>query len=229
MNSARALSSRAAVVRDVLLAHPAVASARTFSADGNSKELHAVILPHPGAKVQHVRIVHTPEELPAASHDRVGLHDLLRAVHNAVDSDGDGRVTRDELAQYLHAHQLQQLTPSLKEMAPEHLSFADFKNFLLHTHIVSHECDVAKSDKEVFGAHASLVGLLSEAFFDSADTDSDGVVTLKELEKLFDMHSLGDAEHARRAFLYYDGDGSRTIDREEFLSLLLGRGLSSMT
>lgn len=35
---------------------------------------------------------------------------------------------------------------------------------------------------------------------------------------------MGDAKSARRALTQYDDDDSKTIDRDEFLSLLLGEG-----
>lgn len=92
--------------------------------------------------LQRVGIVHSPERLPAVTHDRVILSDLLvpraadesaRPVHAQVDADGDGTVTRSELQQFLARHRLEHLAPLLDEAAPRDLGFADFKNFLLDT------------------------------------------------------------------------------------------------
>ena len=42
--------------------------------------------------------VHKPEKLPASRHDRVTLNELLQAVHEKADANGDGAVTRDCLS-----------------------------------------------------------------------------------------------------------------------------------
>ena len=251
----RALVHRAAVVEDILMAHPAIANVRAFSVGGEDAKVHAVVLPQRGAlrmdgdggpiedgsnlihfmhelirdgSLQRVGIVHTPEKLPSASlHDRIGLRDLLMSVHAQVDEDDDGTVTRAEMKHFLEVHRLEQLTPLLEKTAPERFSFAEFKNFLLDTHVVSLECGRTRAgcETEVFGAHASLVSLLGQSFFLSADTNSDGVVTLEELEAFFTRHGIGDAERARRAFVYYDDSDDGEIDQHEFLSLLLGEGV----
>lgn len=184
MRASRALSSRAAVLQDVLTAHPAVATARTFAADGEA--VHAVILPVDGTdgtlislisdmlsdgSLQRVSMRAEPEELPAAPHEQVVLSDLLQALHRAVDSDGDGKVTRAELQSFLEAHGLLHLAPLLAETTPETLTFSEFKNYLLDTHIVSFAPGESNS---VFGVHISLVWSVSECFFDSADADGDG-------------------------------------------------------
>ena len=62
---------------------------------------------------------------------------------------------------------------------------------------------------------------MSECLFDNADADSDGVITVEELEALLARHGVGDAARAPR-FVYYDDDNNKRIDKEEFLSLLLG-------
>jgi len=235
-SAGRALSSRAAVVQDVLTAHPAVAAAQTFTADGDAEAVHAVILPVAGTddstlislvsellsdgSLRRVSIKQEPELLPAAApHGRVVLSDLLQAAHAAVDSDGDGTVTRAELQGFLEAHRLLHLAPLLAETTPETLSFAEFKNYLLDTHVLTFE-----PDSSVFGVHLSLVHVVSECFFDGADADGDGLITLSELEQMFAAHGIGDAKGARRAFVQYDYDDNKTIDRDEFLSLLLGEG-----
>ena len=46
--AADALSHRAAVIEDILMAHPAIANVRAFAVDGD-EAVHAVILPNPGA------------------------------------------------------------------------------------------------------------------------------------------------------------------------------------
>jgi len=59
-----------------------------------------------------------------------------------------------------------------------------------------------------------------KCLFDNADADSDGVITVEELEALLARHGVGDARAPR--FVYYDDDNNKRIDKEEFLSLLLG-------
>ena len=96
------------------------------------------------------------------------------------------------------------------------------KSFLPETRIVSlGRCDERQS---VFGAHATLVGLVGECFFDHADADGDGAITLAELEALFERYGLSTTA-AKRAFSYHDVNDDRSIDREEFLALLLDEGL----
>ena len=52
-----------------------------------------------------------------------------------------------------------------------------------------------------------------KCLFDNADADSDGVVTVEELEALLARHGVGDARAPR--FVYYDDDNNKRIDKEE--------------
>ena len=120
--------------------------------------------------LQRVTFAHAPEELPASHYERVHLNDLLKAVHSKIDANGDGIITRAELQRFLSTHRLEHLSPLLDSgPAPEAFAFADFQKFVLDTHLLSLERDAAHGEREYFAAHASLVGVLSECFFDRAD------------------------------------------------------------
>ena len=72
---------------------------------------------------------------------------------------------------------------------------------------------------------STLVGLVADVFFDEADADSDGHVTLDELEALFARRGIADPARARAALERADANSDARIDRSEFLDLLLGEGL----
>ena len=61
-----------------------------------------------------------------------------------------------------------------------------------------------------------------KCLFDNADADSDGVITVEELEALLARHGVGDARAPRFVYYVYDDDNNKRIDKEDFLSLLLG-------
>ena len=85
------------------------------------------------------------------------------------------------------------------------------------------------ADVAEYVVQAPLVCIVTEAWFDAADLDGDGRLTLDELERMFAAHGAGDAAAARRAFVAYDGDLSGFIDKPEYQRLLLGEHLLSVT
>jgi len=168
-----------------------------------------------------VRFVQQADEVPDMHHDRVVLTDLLGALHRQADADGDGFITCDEMNAFLDRNRLLHLGEFLPPSVAhgDALSFVDFKSFLLGSSVIT--LDGGSS----YGVQSSLVGVVSEACFDATDTDFDGTITLPELEAMFRAHGMGDASAAVRAMGLYDRDNSSTIDRREFLSLLLDERL----
>lgn len=147
---------------------------------------------------------------------------MLEAVHRSCDADGDGTLTADEMRAFLDRSRVGHLAAFLPD--GELISFGEFKNFLLETSLLSLDADVAE-----YVVQAPLVCIVTEAWFDAADLDGDGRLTLDELERMFAAHGAGDAAAARRAFVAYDGDLSGFIDKPEYQRLLLGEHLLSVT
>ena len=239
----RALSSRAASVQDLLLSHPAIAHASCSSPDGEAVHAvimprkGALYTPWHGMHgnvhdadgygtlidwtqkqlrsglLQRISFVHRPEALPAATHERVTLNELLQAVHRQVDANSDGVITHDEMRAFMDAHGLEHLAPLLADLG-------------VHVQHVDAEA-AARGDESQYAISSSstLVGLVADVLFDEADVDGDGAVSLAELEALFARRGIRDAARAAAAFERSDANRDSQIDRGEFLGLLLGEGL----
>ena len=255
----RALSSRAASVQDLLLSHPAIAHASCSSPDGEAVHAvvmprkGALYTPWHGMHgnvhdadgygtlidwtqkqlrsglLQRISFVHKPEALPAATHERVTLNELLQAVHRQVDANSDGVITHDEMRAFMDAHGLSHLAPLLADLgSPDDLAYADFKELLLGTHVLHVDAEAAARGDEsqyAISSSSTLVGLVADVLFDEADADGDGAVSLQELEALFARRGIRDAARAAAAFERSDANRDSQIDRGEFLELLLGEGL----
>ena len=176
--------------------------------------------------LKNVAFVQQEAAVPAVDHGRVVLLDLLRAVHRDADADGDGKITHNELTDFLGRHRLEHLEPMVGPLvgARTELSFGDFKALLLGTNLLSLD-DVGGE----YSVHKSLVSIVTEVFFDDADVDGDGKISHDEVERMLVRLGLGagDAGRASEALCLYDADGSGAIDKQEFQRLLLGEGLIS--
>ena len=190
--------------------------------DWTQKQLRSGLL-------QRISFVHKPEALPAATHERVTLNELLQAVHRQVDANSDGVITHDEMRAFMDAHGLDHLAPCLADLgSPDDLAYADFKELLLGTHVLHVDAEAAARGDEsqyAISSSSTLVGLVADVLFDEADVDGDGAVSLEELEALFARRGIRDAARAAAAFERSDANRDSQIDRGEFLELLLGEGL----
>lgn len=151
------------------------------------------------------------------------LHELLNAMFRDADADGDGVISADELCTLLASHGHVAARYAYRELvrAEEALQFDDFKEVLLQTSIVA----LDGTDGVEVADTTSLMAKVSEAFFDEADLNSDGVIAPDELEILFQRLGM-DPGAARKYFAKYDADESGGIDVFEFKHLLLGQAES---
>lgn len=246
-------SQRAAKVQEVLASHPGITRCVAWEQD---QTMHAAVVPAPGAlftpwqgmhgnasgkkegdtlidyihallhrgELKKCAIVTSDNALPAVDHERVVLSDFLEAMYKNCDDDGDGKITPDEMSSFLKRHGLEHLSSCVPQPLSAPMTFGDFKNFLLSTSLVNLDADALAE----YVVSAPLVSLVTAAAFDVADKDSDGTITVEELETVFANHGMGDAAAARKALLDYDDDASGTIDKDEYQRLLLGEGLLSV-
>eukprot|EP00965_Chrysotila_dentata_P105470 3483234-Pleurochrysis_carterae.AAC.1 len=156
------------------------------------------------------------------------LAHLTSAVFRDADTNGDGVLSPQEITAFLARHRLKHVATSmsivLTTSGAESLSVEDFKAALLRTQLVTFDKEATE-----YGVHRALEPLVSAAFFDHADANKDGSVTLDEVEQLFADLGVCDAAGAESRFLQYTGGKERALSKRQFARLLTGEGLMRVT
>ena len=166
----------------------------------------------------------TSRALPAATHERVTLNELLQAVHRQVDADSDGVITHDEMRAFMDAHSLS-LAPLLPTSARPTTSPSLTSKSCCSARVLHVDAEAARGDESQYAISSSstLVGLVADVLFDEADVDGDGTVSLEELEALFARRGIRDAARAAAAFERSDANRGRR-STAAVLGAAAGRG-----
>lgn len=182
-----------------------------------------------------INFVEEAEDLPDSKHNRVVLLELIQILFSKADTDGDGKISMTEFKDFCTEFGLNFGDESASEIFIDYdkdrrylLTFEEFKTLLLKTKLVAlRDGNINKVAAE-FGIHPALQGLFWDHFWNKADKDNSGVVSLDEVLQLFEDYGLGDVKNAKSAFDEFDLDGDGKINKKEFILMMCVEGVVSI-
>lgn len=173
-------------------------------------------------KLRSITFAASAAAMPPCPHRRVLLLDIVRMLFRSADADADGLVCKEELQAWIVKHGLAHnsgLVDAVGEANSDRmLALDDFKALLTRSGLVTFQ---REQGTDGYGVHPLLYDAACGVFFEHADLDSDGAVSLEELVRMFEVHELGDAARAEHHFERFAG-GQGVLQKEDFMRLLLG-------